>query len=255
MTHYKTLDVEQDADIKTIKQAYKRKAFKLHPDRNPNNTAKKEYTAVQDAYDMLSNKQSRARYDLSLRGGEGRNTYNTYSDEAYNNYHDIDELLRRAKYTGWNSPKPTVLTAKITLEEAFSGCKRDHNGQLINIPAGVIDGTRLKVSDLTIIITILPHKTYRVDKVALYANVYIDAIQAMVGIDLIVNHPNGTKLKTKMIPPIQEGQRLKLTGKGLDSATSGLGDLFIFCHIIVPGLTSTERDGIVGLLNSTSTEI
>jgi len=252
MTHYKTLDVEQDADIKTIKQAYKRKAFKLHPDRNPSDTAKKEYTAVQDAYDTLSNKQSRARYDLSLRGGS---SHSTYSDEAYSNYHDIDELLRRAKYNAWKPHESTVLTAKITLEEAFSGCKRDHNGQVINIPAGVIDGTRLKVSDLTIMITILPHKTYRVDKVDLHANVYIDAIQAMVGIDLIVNHPNGTKLKTKMIPPIQEGQRLRLTGKGLDSATSGLGDLFIFCHIVVPELTSTERASIVSLLNSTSTEI
>ena len=41
MDYYTLLGVEKDADIKTIRRAYRRTAFKYHPDRHPP-TMKKE---------------------------------------------------------------------------------------------------------------------------------------------------------------------------------------------------------------------
>jgi curved DNA-binding protein len=62
--YYETLGVARDASEKDIKKAYRELARKHHPDRNPGDKqAEAKFKEVQDAYDVLSDKQKRAQYD------------------------------------------------------------------------------------------------------------------------------------------------------------------------------------------------
>jgi molecular chaperone DnaJ len=62
--YYAVLGVERGAAEADIKKAYRRLAMKFHPDRNPDDsTAEAKFKEVKEAYEVLSDKQKRARYD------------------------------------------------------------------------------------------------------------------------------------------------------------------------------------------------
>ena len=61
---YKVLGIERDADAGAIKKAYRAKAMKYHPDRNPGDAAaEKKFKELNEANDVLSDEQKRAAYD------------------------------------------------------------------------------------------------------------------------------------------------------------------------------------------------
>ena len=69
---YTTLGVARDASEKDIKSAYRKLAKELHPDRNKDNPkAAERFSQVTSAYDLLSDKDKRARYDRGEIDGEG----------------------------------------------------------------------------------------------------------------------------------------------------------------------------------------
>jgi curved DNA-binding protein len=62
--YYKTLGVPKGASEKDIKAAYRRLARKHHPDVNPGNKeAEARFKEIGEAYDVLSDKEKRKRYD------------------------------------------------------------------------------------------------------------------------------------------------------------------------------------------------
>jgi len=61
---YVTLGVARGADEKAIKSAYRKLAKELHPDHNKDNPkASERFSEVTRAYDLLSDKDKRARFD------------------------------------------------------------------------------------------------------------------------------------------------------------------------------------------------
>ena len=62
--YYEVLGVARDATPEAIKKAYRGLARKYHPDVNPGDkTAEASFKEVQQAYDILSDKEKRANYD------------------------------------------------------------------------------------------------------------------------------------------------------------------------------------------------
>ena len=72
---YSTLGVARGASEAEIKSAYRKLAKELHPDRNKDNPkAAEKFSAVSSAYDLLSDKDKRARFDRGEIDGEGNPT-------------------------------------------------------------------------------------------------------------------------------------------------------------------------------------
>tara|TARA_Y100000389_G_scaffold153591_1_gene153881 strand:- start:1621 stop:2679 length:1059 start_codon:yes stop_codon:yes gene_type:complete len=88
--YYNVLDVNRDAKIDVIKKAYKKKAMKLHPDRNKDNpNAEEEFKKLGEAYSVLSDDNKRSMYDkfgkkgLDGAGDMGVNPFEMF-EEIFN---------------------------------------------------------------------------------------------------------------------------------------------------------------------------
>jgi len=72
---YATLGVARGASEKDIKSAYRKLAKELHPDRNKDNpNAAERFSEVTGAYDLLSDKDKRARFDRGEIDADGNPT-------------------------------------------------------------------------------------------------------------------------------------------------------------------------------------
>ncbi|VVT24847.1 Molecular chaperone DnaJ [Sphingomonas sp. EC-HK361] len=72
---YSTLGVARGASEADIKKAYRKLAKELHPDRNKDNPkASERFSQVTNAYDLLNDKDKRARFDRGEIDGDGNPT-------------------------------------------------------------------------------------------------------------------------------------------------------------------------------------
>lgn len=72
MNYYELLGVSKDADMATIKSAFRKKAKKYHPDVNQGNAeAERIFKELNEAYAVLSDEGKRARYNLDLENPSG----------------------------------------------------------------------------------------------------------------------------------------------------------------------------------------
>ncbi len=70
--YYEVLDVPKSATPEEIKKAYRKKAIKYHPDKNPDNKeAEEKFKEAAEAYEVLSNDEKRQRYDQFGHAGMG----------------------------------------------------------------------------------------------------------------------------------------------------------------------------------------
>ena len=62
--YYQVLGVKRDAEADEIKKAYRQLALKNHPDKNPGDAeAEKRFKEAAEAYEVLSDREKRQRYD------------------------------------------------------------------------------------------------------------------------------------------------------------------------------------------------
>jgi molecular chaperone DnaJ len=83
--YYELLGVQRNADKEELKRAYRRLARKYHPDVNKDAGAEERFKEINRAYEVLSEPETRARYDRFGEAGVG-------SSAASAGYQDFSDL-------------------------------------------------------------------------------------------------------------------------------------------------------------------
>ncbi len=86
--YYEILGVSRDADLNTIKRAYRKLAMKYHPDRNPGDEkAAESFREVTEAYEVLTDEDRRARYDQYGHAGVDDQMHDFWSSGGFQDSH------------------------------------------------------------------------------------------------------------------------------------------------------------------------
>jgi len=179
--YYKTLGVDRSASADDIKKAFRKLAMKYHPDRNKGNKeAEEKFKDVNEAYEVLSDPQKRARYDQlgasysdwQARGGNtGNFNWNDWATAGRGAQVDMGDLndlfgggfsdffstifggmpVGGRRQTTRTSPRQSYQQkVAITLDEAYRGTTRmfqvENRRIEVKIPAGAKTGTKVRVA-------------------------------------------------------------------------------------------------------------
>jgi len=151
----------------------------------------------------------------------------------------------------------------VTLEEAMNGAVRavnvrQNNGRTethqVKIPAGVTNGQRLRISgrggagsgggpsgDLYLRVRLAKHPDFEVDDHNLIHEAELAPWEAVLGAEISVPTLTG-RVNIKIPPGTQNGQKLRVRGRGLPQRGGGSGDLIVVSRIEVPQkITDAER--------------
>jgi len=127
--YYEVLGVPRDATAEEIKKAFRRLAFKYHPDRNRDDGAEEKFKEINEAFEVLSDPDKRARYahfghidtnGIFTRGFEGFD-FGGFGDIFDAFFSGMTYAHRRAPQRGADLQYETI----ISFEEAAFGCEKE----------------------------------------------------------------------------------------------------------------------------------
>ncbi len=131
---------------------------------------------------------------------------------------------------------------------AGSGRVRKEKTLSVNIPAGVEEGTRIRLSgegevgvrggspgDLYIFIGIKPHALFARDSADIHCNIPISMTTATLGGSIEVPTIDGSRVKVTIPEGTQHGHQMRLRGKGMSILRAGSrGDMYIHTLVETP---------------------
>ena len=85
----------------------------------------------------------------------------------------------------------------------------------------------------------------RPDEGQVSSTVNIDLYTALLGGDIIIRLPSGSKLRLKLKPVTQNGTKVRLRGKGNRRSDGTMGDLIITYNIKLPDHLTPEQENLV----------
>ncbi|MGN0985334.1 MAG: molecular chaperone DnaJ, partial [Candidatus Enterenecus sp.] len=140
--YYEVLGVEKNASETEIKKAYRKLAMKYHPDQNPGDKdAEEKFKEINEAYEVLSDADKKARYDqFGFAGVDpnfGAGGAGGYGGSGFSGFDGFDLGSIFGDFFGGGSASsgsrrngPTRgqnlgLELEITFEEAAFGCEKE----------------------------------------------------------------------------------------------------------------------------------
>jgi len=91
---YETLGLSDSASESEIKKAYRKLARQYHPDVNKDPSAEEKFKEINAAYEVLSDKEKKAQYDMHGDNMFGGQNFHDFS-RAQGGSADLDEILRQ----------------------------------------------------------------------------------------------------------------------------------------------------------------
>lgn len=139
--YYETLNVARDADKNAIKKAYRKLARQYHPDVNKDAGAEDRFKEVNEAYEVLSDENKRARYDRFGHAGV-ENGAGGFSG-GFDGFQDIGDIFETFFGGGFGGGRRRRNAAQrgadlrynlvIEFEEAVFGTEKDIEVQRLQL--------------------------------------------------------------------------------------------------------------------------
>jgi len=127
--YYEVLGVDRNATEEEIRRAFRKLAFKYHPDHNHEDRAGEKFKEVNEAYEVLSDSDKRATYDRFGHGGAESIFGQGFEGFDFSGFGDIfDAFFGGATTATRQAPQRGTdlrYAITITFEEAAFGCEKE----------------------------------------------------------------------------------------------------------------------------------
>jgi len=269
--YYDVLGVARTASEDDIKSAYRKLASKYHPDKLADTekaAGEAKFKEAKEAYEVLSDADKRVQYDQVGHGftefthGQRRGSWSAHSV----NPDDLNEVFRTffSRTGGFSDDlfgqqtRQATHVVNISLADAYIGKQiRIDSGAIINVPKGCRSGTKFYVDGKFYRVDIQPHFKFKRANDDLLIDLQINAVEAILGVEAVLEHLDGAKLQFAIPAGIQPGQIVKLSGKGMKNPeTDRIGDMMIRISITMPrSLTDEEKAALKTLSHRESINV
>lgn len=220
--YYKILGVDRNIPQKDVRAAYRKRAKLFHPDLHPNDPkAKAKFQALNEAYEVIGDPDKRAKYDqygekwreASAFGGGagGAGGFGGFGGAGGGNPFGGFDFSQFGNGGGGFSS---------FFQDLFGGRSQGrtmHWGNAAPQP----------------------------DEGQVASTVNIDLYTALLGGDIIIRLPSGSKLKLKLKPVTQNGTKVRLRGKGNRKSDGTMGDLIITYHVKLPDHLTPAQENLL----------
>ena len=276
LDYYEVLGVDRNADDAEIKRAFRELARKYHPDVNQGDTtAEDRFKEANEAYAVLSDSKTRARYDryghaaVQGVGDQATTGFGTVVDA-------VDDILGDIIGDAWRKRKERRrgrdlrYTLEVSLEEAIFGCQKTisvpgarladgspgpERTFTVSLAPGTKEGAVKTIKgegepgrsgggtgDLCVLVRIAEHPLFRREGSDIWCEVPISFPQAALG-DTIDVPTIDAKVRMRIPEGTQSGRVFRLRNKGVPRGPGLRGDQLVKVIIETPtGLTERQRE-------------
>lgn len=269
--YYKILGINELANTEEVKKAYRKLAFKYHPDRNSGNKdAEEKFKNINEAYAVLIDTNKRAQYDTLGADFQHRFSqedifknfdFSLFEEFSFGNIHNHKKSSkgRDIAYELTTHLEDIIKTEEKTISYSLDGI---HQQIKIELYAGVSDGQKLRIpgkgrlgvnggppGDFYIKIKILDHPLFRREGNDLYMDKEIKFSEAALGTQIEIPTIEGKRLNLKVPAGIKSGSKMRLKGYGIPYRNGkSRGDAYVKISIDVPKKLSDEQKTLINKL-------
>ena len=249
--YYELLGIPRDADEQTIKKAFRKLARQLHPDVSEEPEAEARFREVTEAYEVLSNSETRALYDRYGHAGlrSGGFTPTNFDIGGLGDLFSAlfgDDIFGAARGGGARARRGADLAAEIAIDLVDAA-----NGKTVPVTFEVaVNCARCGGDGVEPGTTPLPcdrcggtGRLQQVSRSVFGEFVRTQSCPVCQGRGVVVEHPctecdgAGRTLEDREVnvdvpAGIHDGQRIRLSGEGHAGALGGrAGDLYVLVHV------------------------
>jgi molecular chaperone DnaJ len=250
--YYEVLGVDRHADSEEVKKAYRKLALKFHPDRNPNDKASEEkFKELGEAYEALSDPQSRAAYDQY-----GHAAFDSRARARSSGFHDPSDIFREVfggsgifedlfgggerRSGGAQRGEDLRYDMELTFLEAAQGCEKEITVTKPG-PCETCNGTGAGLGATAKVCAVCGGRGQVITSRGIFS--IAQTCPRCEGFGRVVDKPchvcggagrreKTSKIKIKVPAGVEGGSRLRSTGNGEAGVRGGsAGDLFIVVHV------------------------
>ena len=287
---YTTLELSPGASEAEIKKAYRRLARQYHPDVNKDPAAEEKFKEINAAYEVLSDKEKRAKYDQygdSMFGGQN---FHDFARGQGGNV-DLDDILRNIFGQGgggfggggfgsfgggfggsgfgggFGGGMNLDIDANVSVPFAVAVLGGKHSISLsgesfdIKIPAGIKSGEKLRVrgkgkkhgsqvGDLYLRIYVAVNPEYEREGDNLVKTFNVPLYAALFGGKVAIQTLE-KEVTLKVPENTKNGQRFRLKEMGVLNRQSNVrGDLYLKANIVLPVVDKIDPDLVEAMKKS-----